>query len=57
MEKLVFNQGSKMLFGTNTFVNVPIILLVGNVPLVEVVPTIQGRFTTQFSILMAMEGI
>ncbi|MCK4283659.1 MAG: hypothetical protein KAX44_05030 [Candidatus Brocadiae bacterium] len=50
MENLVFQNHPTFELGTNTFVNVPIILQYENLPLIEVLQTHDVGFTTQIPI-------
>ena len=50
MEKLVFQESPAVNFGSNIFIDVPIILQVDETPLIEVVKTQQGGYTTEIPI-------
>jgi uncharacterized protein YchJ len=50
MSALIYQNSPSILFATNTFTNVPIILQYDNTPLLQVVKEVQAGFTTKFSI-------
>jgi hypothetical protein len=49
-DHLIFNPGSTVRFGSNSFVNVPVILQVDDKPIIEVVTAAVTLRTTQFEI-------
>jgi hypothetical protein len=50
MAELIYQASPLIVFATNSFINVPVILQYEDTPLLEVVQEVQAGFTTQFSI-------
>lgn len=49
-EQLLFSAAPEIVFATNRFINVPVILQYDETPLIEVVNEVQAGYTTKFSI-------
>lgn len=47
---LIFEKSPQVVFGTNSFINVPTILQVDETPLIQTVKSLYNHFTTRFSI-------
>lgn len=55
-DDLVFTRSPVVRYGTNIFINTPVILQYDDIPLIEVVQTRQHDFTSQFTIFDADGG-
>jgi len=50
MDYLIFSKDASIKIATNTFINVPIILQLDDLPLIEVVQTVDASYTVQIPI-------